>query len=215
MFTRLLTSAIHKLEAKLDAAATANTAESTLPTLLFPPHPSLCARCLTLLYHVVMDFGDGTVVNEREMMHSSSMACLSAAGCVVCAKMLLLFDGVKKHVSFEETLRKTHAWEWNLKWTVSRPSSYKKEFTNEAAQVHLFIRHRRGYGWGMGEFFFSSLVVGVDVLTGKREFYAASGPECGASWGCVKRGRAGLWCYRAVVAGSADDTAAGGVWVDA
>ena len=152
MFTRLLTFALDKLDAKLNAAA-----ESILPTPLFPPHPSLCARCLALLYHFVINYGDGTVVKQREMMHSSSMACLSAAACVVCAKMLLLFDGGKRHVSFEETLRKTQAWEWNLNWTYSPASSSKKKISNEAAQVHLFIRHQRGYGWDLGEFSFLPL----------------------------------------------------------
>ena len=81
------------------------------------------------------------------------MSTLSGSSCVICAKMLLLFDGMQKHVSFEETLRKSPLAEWRLTWKFDTPATVSwHEFSQQAARVSLMVKHRRGYSWGIGSF---------------------------------------------------------------
>jgi len=157
MFSRVLSSALKSL-------AVDDPADSVLPTLSFPaPRPAgpgtqrLCARCLTLLLKVIMEFGDGTGCENLEMPHSSSMSRLSPSEgsgipCVVCTKILLLFDGMRRHPSFEDSLRDSPFREWRLSWKFEPPGLASwHEYSAEAARVSLTARHKRGYNWGIGE----------------------------------------------------------------
>lgn len=99
MLSRLVSSAIKKLT----DTSIANDSLPRFPTLSFPPPRSagtgtrrLCGRCLTLLYHVTYAYGDGTECENLEFPHCSPMFSLWGASCVICAKTLLLFDGMRK-----------------------------------------------------------------------------------------------------------------------
>lgn len=164
MLSSLISSAVKKFT---DHNNDVNS--SRFPTLSFPlPPPAgtgtrrLCGRCLTLLYHVVHAYGNGTGCETLEMPHSSPMSSLSGASCVICAKMLLLFDGMQKHVSFEASLRETPLGEWHLTWKFDAPATVSwHHFSQQAARVSLMVRHRRGYSWGIGEY--------VDVPPGQNQ----------------------------------------------
>jgi len=93
------------------------------------------------------------------MPHSSAMSTLSGSWCAICAKMLLLFDGMRKHVSFEETLRKSPLVEWRLTWKFDAPATIAwHHFGQQAARVSLMVKHRQGYRWGIGGFLCTGLV---------------------------------------------------------
>ncbi|KAH7176062.1 hypothetical protein EDB81DRAFT_874878 [Dactylonectria macrodidyma] len=78
---------------------------------------------------------------------------MSGSSCMICAKTLLLFDGMQKHVSFEETVRKSPLAEWRLTWKFDTPATVSwHQFSQQAARVSLMVKHRRGYSWGIGSF---------------------------------------------------------------
>ncbi|KAH7241402.1 hypothetical protein BKA59DRAFT_203133 [Fusarium tricinctum] len=108
MFSRILSSAIKRL-------AVDNPADVVFSPV-GPGTQHLCSRCHTLLSNVIMEFGDGTGCDSLEMSHSSSMSQLSRTPCVICAKTLLLFDAMRRHVSFEHSLRESPFREWSLTW---------------------------------------------------------------------------------------------------
>ncbi|KAK0701936.1 heterokaryon incompatibility protein-domain-containing protein [Lasiosphaeria miniovina] len=77
----------------------------------------------------------------------------SVSFCVICAKTLLLFDGMQKHVSFEETLRTSLLADWRLTWKFETPATVSwHQFSKQAARVALMVKHKRGYSWGIGSF---------------------------------------------------------------
>lgn len=155
MLSRLTSSAIKKLT----DASVADNGLLRFPTLSFPSPPPagtgtrrLCGRCLTLLYHVTCEYGDGTECKYLHVPHCSSMSSLSGASCVICAKTLLLFDGMQKHVSFEPSLRETPLSEWALTWKFDPPATVTwHHYSRQAAGVALMVRHKGGYAWGIGE----------------------------------------------------------------
>ncbi|KAK3984502.1 heterokaryon incompatibility protein-domain-containing protein [Cladorrhinum sp. PSN332] len=159
MLSRIVSSTIKKL---VDAHNTGNHQQSdgAYPTLPFPPPPPagpgtrrLCPRCLTLLYHRIITFGDGTACENLEMPHSLAMSMLSGSPCVICAKLLLLFDGMQKHVSFEETLRRSPLVEWRLTCKFEAPPTVSwHRFSQQAARVSFMVKHKGGYSWGIGSF---------------------------------------------------------------
>lgn len=102
---------------------------------------------------MVFAFGDGTACEYLEMVHSQDMSTMSGSSCVICTKALLLFDGMQKHVSFEETLRTSPLAEWCLTWEFHTPEVASwHQFSKQAARVSLMVKHRRGYSWGIGSF---------------------------------------------------------------
>lgn len=161
MLSRLVSSAIKKLaDIPTGNHQSSDPSEAQYPTLWFPPPPPagpgtrrLCARCLTLLRHVVFAYGDGIACEKLEMPHSPTMSMLSGPWCVICAKMLLLFQGMQKHVSFEETLRMSPLSEWRLTWKFDSPETVSwHHFSKQAAHVSLMVKHKNGYSWGIGSF---------------------------------------------------------------
>lgn len=165
MFRHLAKTALNKLADRLEAsinnanAAPSLTNEPAFPTLHFPPPPPhgpgtnrLCPRCLTLLYHTVFAYGDGSGCSELEMPHLPSMASLSKNTCVICARLELLFNGMRQHVSFEPTLRQSPSQEWHLTWKLDAPATISwHAFHKQAARVSFMVKHKRGYSWGIGE----------------------------------------------------------------
>lgn len=191
MFSKLLTRTVDRLAEKLtDAISLTPADDAEHPTLTFPPPAPigtgtryLCARCLTLLSHVVTRFGDGTHYEGLGMQHSR-MDMLAQASrdsrrfdrrppgavavaatttttpanpspCVVCARTKILFDAVRQHVSFEDSLRTTALHEWKVSWRVDPHNARhypKYQFPHADVSVLITITHRGGYGWGIGGF---------------------------------------------------------------
>ncbi|RDW63596.1 hypothetical protein BP6252_11141 [Coleophoma cylindrospora] len=154
------------------------------PTLSFPSPPptgrgssSLCARCLTLLSHVITQYGDGTGYKGLEITHSSTLFDPSESGqhnanrkatknqnsespnssspCVICTKAFKLFNDARAHSAWEKTLRKTPPSEWSLSWRVDAPDPKifpQFAFPHDSLTVLMSVNHKGGYGWGIGGF---------------------------------------------------------------
>lgn len=170
MLSRFVSSALDKLSIK--ESAPSKSIGTVYPTLSFPPPPpagpgtrSLCARCLTLLSHVITQYGNGTRSESLALLHSSSISDLfelsqnkgqrnrisesealaATLPCVLCTKTLILFNDARAHVSFESSLRNTACKEWSLSWQVNSSDS-------NAVGISLSIDHKGGYGWGIGKY---------------------------------------------------------------
>ena len=139
---------------------------------------SLCSRCLTLLSHVVTRYGNGTGYTSLDLKHSNSIPDTSAAGrsdaalhaqgrgpyfatgpnsslasCVICKKTGVLFDAARQHVSFEASLRSTPWKDWSLRWNIDAPDPkvYPQfAFPHDSVSVLMTVKHKGGYGWGIG-----------------------------------------------------------------
>ncbi|KAK4158932.1 hypothetical protein QBC43DRAFT_294542 [Cladorrhinum sp. PSN259] len=101
MLNRVLSSALRKLADRLEvnndgpptlpprpAQESGRSAQeaAAFPTLSFPPPPPagsgtrrICARCLTLLRHVVFAYGNGTAYQKLEMVHYPAISALSGS----------------------------------------------------------------------------------------------------------------------------------------
>jgi hypothetical protein len=189
MFSRLVASTLEKLSIKDNSAS--KTSGSSFPTLSFPTPPpvgigttSLCPRCLTLLTHVVSQFGDGTGYTTLVMPHSQSLAHLSArkqvmtssqgkisaepassastTSCVICTKTLILFNAARAHSAFDKSLTKTRYTEWSLRWTIDAPDPkiYPQfAFPHDNVSVLMTVDHKGGYGWGIGTYWTSPSII--------------------------------------------------------
>lgn len=165
MLSRLLNKALVKLEVKDTAhQVTAKAEEARYPTLSFPPPPrgtrALCPRCLTLLLHFSMHFGDGNDYQPLTITHSAVMRNLSHAvqmnsaiarnntsECVICIKAYILFKAMQAHVSFEDSWRSSPSTDWILSWEVKL---WDYEPNNDRLNVKLWVKHKGGYAWGTG-----------------------------------------------------------------
>ena len=159
--------------------------EILYPTLSFPPTPptgqgtnSLCPRCLTLLSHVISQYGDGTGYKDLEILHSSELPdpprsrlkdasnyvktretsdshnARAPSPCVICTKSLMLFDAARAHVAFEPSLRNTSYKEWSLVWRIDSPDPKhypQYAFPHDSVSVLMSVDHKDGYGWGIGK----------------------------------------------------------------
>jgi hypothetical protein len=166
MLSRLLSKTLEKLEIKGTAhQTTSKTNELLYPTYSFPPQstgsPPICSRCLTLLFHFISLFGDGTDYQPLKITHSSAMRDMSHAvqkdntdarkdisECVICIKAFILFKAMQTHVSFEDSWRSSPSTDWSLDWVADLPS-YETHH-EDRLHVKLFVRHKGGYGWGLG-----------------------------------------------------------------
>jgi hypothetical protein len=190
MLSSLVSSTLEKLSIK--ESTSSKSPKLLYPTLSFPPPPpagtgsrSLCARCLTLLSHVITQFGDGTGYKGLVIPHSSSIPDLSEASqsnaslkaqknetsesdtsitpphCVICTKTLALFNAARAHISFEPSLRNTPCNEWSLSWRIDAPDPkiYPQfAFPHDSVSVLMSVDHKGGYGWGIGKYIRMSLM---------------------------------------------------------
>ncbi|TGO68116.1 hypothetical protein BOTNAR_0030g00390 [Botryotinia narcissicola] len=172
MLSRLLNSTLEKLSIK--EATPVESPKDLYPTLSFPPpHPagngtrSICARCLTLLSHMIKLYGDGTKHDKLQIVHSPSMRVRDFRptytslwinpkdypeedpldeNCVICAKIRILFDAMQAHASFEHSLRDAPYEDWSLTWTGSI------DVPNRCLSVLVSTKHKSGLSWGIGGF---------------------------------------------------------------
>jgi len=187
MLSRLLNSTLEKLSIT-DHLPSAPPEFPTLTFPLPPPEgtgtPSLCSRCLTLLSHVVTQYGDGTGYQGLTILHSSSLIDPfeasqrttrlkgqnnkdSSSGsskilpsCVICTRTLILFNAARAHVSFEKSLRKTPTNDWSLTWRIDAPDPKRLPqfaFPHASVSVLMTVDHEGGYGWGIGKYIEISL----------------------------------------------------------
>lgn len=115
---------------------------------------SLCQRCLTLLSDVITHIGDGSNYQSLSLPCSSSMR-ESPSACVVCARTKLLFDAMRSHISFEDSLRNSSARDWRLSWGLNAAelrTDPGNAFRVDYAAVLITATHKRGYSWGVGGF---------------------------------------------------------------
>ncbi|KAF7922945.1 hypothetical protein BELL_0543g00030 [Botrytis elliptica] len=172
MLSRLLNSTLEKLSIK--EATPLESPKDLYPTLSFPPpHPagkgtrSICARCLTLLSHMIKLYGDGTKQDKLQIVHSPSMQVRDFRpkhrslwihpkddpeedpldeNCVICAKIRILFDTMQAHVSFEPSLRDAPYEDWSLTWAGSI------DIPDRCLSVLVTTKHKGGFSWGIGGF---------------------------------------------------------------
>ncbi|TGO27378.1 hypothetical protein BPAE_0043g00520 [Botrytis paeoniae] len=172
MLSRLLNSTLEKLSIK--EATPVESPKDLHPTLSFPPpHPagkgtrSICARCLTLLSHMIKLYGDGTKHDKLQIVHSLSMQVRDFRpkhrslwihpkddpeedpldeNCVICAKIKILFDAMQAHVSFEPSLRDAPYEDWSLTWAGSI------DIPDRCLSVLVTTKHKGGFSWGIGGF---------------------------------------------------------------
>lgn len=135
-----------------------STESGELPTITLPREAevtkSLCARCLTLISHIITQIGHGSDYQGLGLPHSTSMRD-SPSACVVCARIKLLFDAMRSHISFETSLRNSPARDWSLSWGLSAAQPRTdpgNAFRVDYAAVLMTATHRRGYSWGIGGF---------------------------------------------------------------
>ncbi|MCJ1393979.1 hypothetical protein MMC18_006856 [Xylographa bjoerkii] len=184
LLSRLMAWMLEKLSS--EELTSSKSPRLLYPTLSFPPPPptgtgtrALCARCLTLLSHVITHYGDGTGYKSLDIPHSAfipdfpkasrSNASVNAQDnetlesnassdhltCVVCTKTSSLFDVARAHISFEPSLRNTRRNEWSWSWMIDAhdPKRYPQfAFPHEEVNVDMVVTHKGGYGWVIGRF---------------------------------------------------------------
>jgi hypothetical protein len=170
MLSKLLNKALEKLEIKdTTHQASAKADELLYPTLSFPSPPrgtrSLCARCLTLLSHFTVRFGDGTDYKPLVITHSSAMRNISHAvqsnnttpkktsECVICVKVFILFKAMQTHTahaSFKYSWRNSPSTDSILIWVVGLPSYESSHNHQDHLCVKLRVKHKDGYSWEIG-----------------------------------------------------------------
>ncbi|KAK6615855.1 heterokaryon incompatibility protein [Botrytis cinerea] len=173
MLSRLLNSTLERLSVK-EESTPLESPKDLYPTLSFPPpHPvgkgtrSICARCLTLLSHMIKLYGDGTKHDKLQIVHSQSIQVRDFRprhrsvwihpkddpeedpldeNCVICAKIRILFDAMQVHVSFEPSLRDAPYEDWSLTWAGNI------DIPDGCLSVLVTAKHKGGFSWGIGGF---------------------------------------------------------------
>ena len=190
LLSHLMAGMLKKLTG--EESTSSKSPELLYPTLSFPPAPpagtgsrALCARCLTVLSHVITHYGDGTGYKSLDIPHSASVPDFSEASrsnpivyaqenetsqsksssaplaCVICTKTSSLFDVARAHISFEPSLRNTPRHEWNWSWRIDAPDPKRYPqfaFPHEEVSVDMSVTHTGGYGWVIGMFIKKSFI---------------------------------------------------------
>jgi hypothetical protein len=72
--------------------------------------------------------------------------------CVICKAAWNSFLAAKQHISFAPDLQSTRGSEWILKWSLYAPDPRSYPPPHKEAKVQIIIKHKGGYGWGIGGF---------------------------------------------------------------